>query len=65
MLRTRTKIVVRMLGQMTKIVRFVLTTTSVQAEVGARKLDLGIAGVDQPLLSSSAIAIEASRCKIG
>ena len=50
-----------MLGQMMEIVKFVLTTTSVQAEVGARKLDLGIVGVDQPLLSSSAVAIEASR----
>ena len=46
---------------MTEIVRIVLTITSVQAEVGARKLDLGRAGVDQPLLSSSAVAIKASR----
>ena len=45
--------------------RFVLTTTSVQAAVGARKPDLGIAGVDQPLLSGSAVAIEASRSKMG
>ena len=44
---------------------FVLTTTSVQAEVGARKPDFGIARVDQPLLSSSAVAIEASWCKMG
>ena len=46
---------------MREIVRIMLTTTSVQAEVGARKLDLGRAGVDQPLLSSSAVAIEASK----
>ena len=46
--------------------RFVLTTTSVQAEVGARKLDLSIAGVDQPLLSFTAwVAIKTLRCKMG
>ena len=40
--------------------KLVLTITSVQAEVGARKLDLGTAVIDQPLLSSSAVAIKAS-----
>ena len=55
-----------MLGQMREIVRIVLTTTSIQAEVGARKLDLSIAGLDQPLLSFIAwLAIKTSRCKMG